>query len=302
MPVAFLRQVKPAALAAGALLAGALLAGGAASAQTAPSAAENLSPGGIDSEHLFGFVEGSDLGVPGEVELEWETSGRIGRRLGRFLAVDSSLALKMPLTSDFRLAPGLTFNAYDIGAPARTTGGFNGGFLEARLRLLDRRTAPLGLTLGIVPSYGSVDGVTGGPGRSYGTDLVLLADRELIPDRLVAALNASLGFASTRADGAAPAHGSGLEVAGALAYQVRPGLFLGGEARYARAYGDLTLGRLAGEAAYLGPTLYASLSPRAWVSLAWNLQVAGREQGAPGALDLTNFDRHQVRLRVGYSF
>ncbi len=70
--------------------------------------------------------------MPGEAELEWETSGRLGRRLGRFLAVDSGLALKVPLTNDFRLAPGLTFNVHDIrhdighdigapDAPARTT-------------------------------------------------------------------------------------------------------------------------------------------------------------------------------------
>ncbi|PIK72371.1 hypothetical protein CS379_14335, partial [Methylobacterium frigidaeris] len=35
-------------------------------AQSLPTAAENLTPGDIDSEHLFGFTEGSDLGVPGE--------------------------------------------------------------------------------------------------------------------------------------------------------------------------------------------------------------------------------------------
>ena len=145
---------------------------GPALAQSLPTAAENLTPGDLDSEHLFGFTEGSDLGVPGESELEWETSGRLGRRVARFLTVDSSLALKVPLTNDFRLAPGVTFNAYDIGAPgtpARTTGGFNGGFLETRVRLMDRRTAPFGLTLNIVPGYGTVDGGTGVPARSFGT-------------------------------------------------------------------------------------------------------------------------------------
>ncbi len=165
-------------------------------AQSLPTAAENLTPSDLDSEHLFGFTEGSDLGVPGEVELEWETNGRLGKRLGRFLAVDSGLALKMPLTGDFRLAPGVTFNAYDIGA--RTTGGVNGGFLETRLRLLDRRAAPFGLTLSIVPAYGTVDGSSGAPARSFGTDVALLADRELIPGKLVAAVNLGFAFSTTR--------------------------------------------------------------------------------------------------------
>jgi len=277
-----------------------------ARAQSLPTAAENLTPGDLDSEHLFGFTEGSDLGVPGEAELEWETSGRLGRRLGRFRAIDSGLAVKVPLTADFRLAPGITFNAHDIGTPGtpvRTTGGFNGGFLETRLRLLDRRTAPFGLTLGIVPAYGTVDGGTGAPARSFGTDVGLLADRELIPGTLVAAVN--LGFAVSSTRPAVPggqALASGFEAAGALSYQVRPGLFAGAEMRYARTYDGPALDRLVGEAVYLGPTLYMTLSPRAWASVAWNVQVAGRAVDEPGARDLSSFDRHQMRLRVGYSF
>lgn len=275
-------------------------------AQSLPTAAENLTPGDLDSEHLFGFTEGSDLGVPGEAELEWETSGRLGKRLGRFLAVDSGLALKVPLSSDFRLAPGVTFNAYDIGAPGdpvRTTGGFNGGFLETRLRLLDRRAALFGLTLNVVPGYGTVDGATGAPARSFGTEISLLADRELIPHRLVAAVNVGFAFSSVGMDATDERlTGSGVEVAGALAYRVQPGLFLGSEIRYARNYEGLSLDKLAGQAAYLGPTAYVTLSPQAWASFTWSFQIAGGAVGEPGPLDLSGFDRHQMRLRVGYSF
>jgi hypothetical protein len=283
-----------------------VLATAPALAQSLPTAAENLTPGDLDSEHLFGFTEGSDLGVPGEVELEWETSGRFGKRLGRFLAIDSGLALKVPLTSNFRLAPGITFNAYDIGVPdgpVRTTGGFNGGFIETRLRLLDRRDALFGLTLNVVPGYGTVDGGSGAPARSFGTEIGLLADRELIPDRLVAAVNVGFAFSSVRMDATDERlAGSGFEVAGALAYRVQPGLFLGSEVRYAWNYEGLTLDSLAGQAAYLGPTAYVTLSPRAWASFTWSFQITGGAVGEPGPLDLSGFDRHQMRLRVGYNF
>ncbi|MGU3663873.1 hypothetical protein ACLBX9_06765 [Methylobacterium sp. A49B] len=282
------------------------LAAAPALGQSLPTAAENLTSGDLDSEHLFGFTEGSDLGVPGEMELEWETSGRLGRRVARFLTVDSSLALKVPLTHDVRLAPGVTFNAYDIGAPgtpARTTGGFNGGFLETRVRLMDRRTAPFGLTLNLVPGYGTVDGGSGVPARSFGTEIGLLADREIIPGKLIAAVNVGFALSTTRLTVMdAPVRGSGIEVAGALAYCVRPGLFLGGEARYARTYDGLVFDRFAGEAVYLGPTAYTTLSTQAWASFTWSFQAAGQAMGEPGPLDLTSFDRHQMRLRVGYSF
>lgn len=272
--------------------------------QSLPTAAENLTPGDIDSEHLFGFTEGSDLGVPGEVELEWETSARLGKRSGRFLAIDSGLALKVPLTANVRLAPGVTFNAYDVaapGGPTRTSGGINGGFIEARARFLDRRQAPFGLTLNVVPSFGTLDAGSGRAARSFGAEVGILADRELIPGKLVAAVNVGAAFNSTGLDGTSLL-GSGVEAAAAIAYQYSPGLFLGAEARYARAYGDLTLDRLAGHAVYLGPTAYVTLSAHTWASLTWNFQVAGQAVGELGPLDLTGFDRHQVRLRVGYSF
>ncbi|GJD30031.1 hypothetical protein PMNALOAF_1274 [Methylobacterium adhaesivum] len=277
-----------------------------AKAQTLPTAAENLTPGDIDSEHLFGFTEGSDLGVPGEAELEWETSGRLGKRLRRFVAIDSGLALKVPLTSDFRLAPGITLNAYDVstpGTPTRLSGGIAGAFLETRLRFIDRRTGPFGLTLNIVPGYSDVDSGSGVGARSFGTEVGLLADYELIPGKLVAALNASFAFASTRLNsGDERVLGSGTELAAAIAYQLRAGLFVGGEVRYARTYEGLTLDQFVGQAVYLGPTIYMSLSPHAWASFTWSVQLAGKAVGEPGSLDLTSFDRHQMRLRVGYNF
>lgn len=274
--------------------------------QDAPTAEENLAPHGLDSEHLFGFAEGSDLGVPGEAELEWETTGRLGRRLGRFRAIDSGLALKVPLTADFRLAPGVTFNAYDIaipGSPGGPRGGINGGFLEGRYRLLDRRDAPVGLTVNLVPGYAGADGGSGLAAHSFATEAGLLVDRELVPGTLIAALNASVAFAATTLRGTdGTQRASGLELSAALAQRLGPGLFAGAEARYARAYDGLALARFTGHAVYLGPTLYATLTPQAWISVAWSFQVAGQAEGEPGGLDLTSFDRHQARLRIGYSF
>lgn len=278
-----------------------------APAQDEPEAAENRAGPEIDSEHLFGFTEGSDIGAPGEVELEQETTARLGKRGATFRAFDPTLAVKVPLSEAFRLAPGLSFYGYDIapgpGLPSRADGGLNGAFLETRLRLLDRRTAPVGLTLNIVPGFGTIETGSGRAARGYGTDAGILLDRELIPGRLVGAVNLGYAFVSSRRGSVgALTLGSGIEVSGALAYRARPGLFLGGEVRYARAYGGLTLDRFAGEALYVGPTLYAAVTDHAWFSFTWGFQVAGRAVGETRPLDLSNFDRHQVRLRIGYGF
>jgi hypothetical protein len=52
-----------------------------------------------------------------------------------------------------------------------------------------------------------------------------------------------------------------------------------------------------------GPS-YGASGGSSWADLsaAWNVQVWGAVAGSSGALDLVNFERHQVKLRVGVSF
>jgi hypothetical protein len=95
---------------------------------------------------------------------------------------------------------------------------------------------------------------------------------------------------------------STLGVSGAISAQLLPGFLIGAEARYLRAHEGLVPDALKGEALFLGPTLYTRLSPNTFMSIAWNAQVAGHAAGEAGRLDLTNFERHQVRFRLGLEF
>lgn len=262
---------------------------------------------GLDTEHLFGFTEGSDIGAPPEKELESETTGRIGKRGGRFHAVDSALVVKLPLSDRFRVAPGLAFAGYSMqGVPGlgdRDVAAVAGGFVETRARLLTRDEAPFGLTLNTVVGASRLDAATGIGARGVSVEAGLLIDRALVPGEVVAAVNVVYALGRSRLDGlAGDQQASNVEVSGAVARRFGPGLFLGLEARYLRAYSGLGLDRFAGQAVYLGPTLYRELTEETWVSLTWGVQAAGSESRAGEDRDLTNFDRHQVRLRLGTHF
>ncbi|HET9585462.1 MAG TPA: hypothetical protein VFP38_15605, partial [Bradyrhizobium sp.] len=87
-----------------------------------------------------------------------------------------------------------------------------------------------------------------------------------------------------------------------LMAQLRPGFFLGGEARYLRRYEGIGLEELAGQALFVGPTAYFQLSPRTRLTAAWSMQAWGRPAGSNAALDLVNFERHQARLIFGVNF
>ena len=72
--------------------------------------------------------------------------------------------------------------------------------------------------------------------------------------------------------------------------------------RYLRDYSGSALNVFAGQALYVGPTLYVRLGGNAFVSASWNSQIWGGTTSAPGALDLANFERNQVKLRFGLEF
>ena len=261
----------------------------------------------IDTEHIFGFVEGSDVGKKGQIDGELESSSAIGKRSGRYVASSNEIQLIYSVTDSFRVAPQLDFSYVDISnvpdLSNRRQFEFGGAGFEMRYRLLNWRTAPFGLTLSATPVWGRRDEATGEPIRQFGFEFAVLMDKELVKDRVFAALNFFYqpGWTHIPVEGTSEQEAT-LGVGAAVSTQIGPGVFVGGELRYFRAYESARLDEFAGQALYLGPTALITLSSRAHLAFAWNVQVAGKAVGEPGPLDLTNFERHQVRVRLGVSF
>jgi hypothetical protein len=271
---------------------------------TRPSMAHSAEE--VDTEHLFGFVEGADIGKKGELEGESENEGGFGKRSGSYAAVVSTSMLKYSLTDDFRVAPWVASSYHNIsGVPGfadRHGFAFQGVGAELRLRLLDRERAPFGLTLNVSPHWSRIDDLTGERVSQFGAEFIALFDKELVHDRIYGAFNVLYDPAWTRLGSGEMQRNATVGVSAAISNRVSPWLFLGGEIRYMRAYEGVALNTLAGDALYVGPTAYVILSPKWNMTLAWNIQVAGHAVGDPGALDLVNFERHQARLRIGYHF
>lgn len=263
--------------------------------------------GGIDTEHIYGFMIGSDVGDPGEREFQTTMTGRFSKQAGNYQALDQQLELEFVPFRNFRIEVGTTLAAYDIssvpGLANLNQAGWQGATLDLRYKFLDRETAPFGLTVA-VESHGSrFDDISGLSARDYGTELTLVLERDLIPHLAVATLN--LGYQPEWTHLAGMPTGqrdSALAVAAGLMAQVRPGLLLGGEARYFRQYEGIGLDQLAGEAFFVGPTAYFQLSERARITASWSFQAWGRPSGPTAALDLVNFERQQARLVFGLNF
>jgi hypothetical protein len=263
--------------------------------------------GGIETEHLFGFTLGTDLGDVGEKEIESGTTARVGKRGGFYSALSQALSLEYTPTQNLRLEVTAIGTHHDIvGVPRldeRRQVAFDGLSFDMRYRLLDRAHAPFGLTINAEPLWGRVDETSGEPVDRYGVDLVLAVDKEIVPNRIAAAFNLLYmpEISRSRITGLWSRQAT-VGVATALMAQVRSGIFVGAEARYLRSYEGLGLDSFEGHALFLGPTVHAKLSERSWITLAWSFQVAGRSVEDMSSLDLTNFERHQATLKFGVSF
>jgi hypothetical protein len=264
-------------------------------------------PAELDTEHLFAFSIGSDVGDPGEKEVEGSSFGRFSKRRGSYAATMHALELEYVPVQNLRLSGGPVAASYTIRGvdelDGRRQAVFQGLTFEMRYRLAERKDGRFGVTVGVEPHWGRTDEVSGAPVDQYGADIFFAIDRELVPGRIVAAANLRWqpDVSRSRTSGTWSRE-STLGVTSALMARIAPGIFLGAEARYLRAYDSLGPGSFEGHGFFLGPTLFATLSERSWLTVGWSAQMAGRAVDDAASLDLTHFERHQVRVNFGVNF
>src|SRR6195952_4444285 len=74
---------------------------------------------GIDTEHLFAFMIGSDVGNVGEREFQSQTTGRFSKAAGSYRALGQEFELEFVPAPNFRVELGGTFATHGIfGVPA----------------------------------------------------------------------------------------------------------------------------------------------------------------------------------------
>src|SRR5215211_1353328 len=147
----------------------------------------------VDTEHIFGFTEGSDLGEAGAKELELVSSGRFGKQSGFYAASSTALFYKYSVTDHLRVAPIVSFSSHNItnvpGPADKSQLMLEGTGAEIRYRLWDREKGPIGLTLSATPFFSRVDAIGGTTTEEYSVEAAILVDKEIIPGRLFAAFN-----------------------------------------------------------------------------------------------------------------
>ena len=261
----------------------------------------------IETEHLFGFTVGSDIDKPGVKHIISDLSGRFGKQGGSYAAFSQRFEYAFTPWRDFHVGLGASVAAHRIsGVPGlddRRQMQSDGLSLELRQRLLDRAHAPFGLTLVAEPRWARVEETSGARVEKNALELTLAADKELIKDRLFAALNLfyESEWVRLKSSGEMERESTaGIALAGMT--PIASSVFVGGEARYLRKYEGAALNTFAGEALYLGPIIYVSMNHSLALVAAYSTQVAGRPAGGSVGLDLDHFERHVAKFKAVFHF
>jgi hypothetical protein len=96
----------------------------------------------VDTEHLFGFIEGADIGSKGEREIVLDTTLRDGKSTGSFANTASELEFKYTAFENFRISAAAALAYYDIagvtGIDDARRAALQSLSFDARFRMLDR--------------------------------------------------------------------------------------------------------------------------------------------------------------------
>lgn len=265
----------------------------------------------IETKYVFGFTEGSGIGLEGEKEFSVDTEARMGKRDGRYYASESKLEFEFTPNQYVQFEMGPFVSAHAIsgvsGLDDRHQLGIGGLFGEMRYLLLDRGpSSPLALTLSAEPEWRRLDETSGARVNNLELELKLNADLELIKNRLYLGSNLLYepeGTHDPDGVGAGWAMESKTGISGALALRVAPSTLIGAEVWYLRHYNGVWMNDYTGDAVYVGPTLFVQLNNKMFVTAAWNVQVAGSETDNPAvSLNLAEFSRQRAKLKVAVEF
>jgi hypothetical protein len=261
----------------------------------------------IETKYIFGFTEGSGIGLEGEKEFSPDTVVNSGKRDGHYTAAETELKFEYTPNQfvQFEFGPIATY--HDIqnvtGLENVNSGTFGGFFGEFRYLLLDRgASSPLALTLSIEPEWHNIDETSGQGVVNYGLETALNGDVEIIKNRGYFGFNLLYEPERTLTQDGTSEQETTLGLSGALAYRIFPNTTIGAETWYLRHYADFGLDSFTGDAVYVGPNIYVQITPKMFVTFAWNTQVAGHEAAAPGNLDLTDFSRNRFKIKTSIEF
>lgn len=274
-------------------------------------AAVSATPAWAD-EQYFGYTYSAELLGKGQTEAEFWATDRRGKADGHFDAQDYRLELEHGVTDRFSVAAYVNLASHHIrneGDRIDRDFALRGLSAEFKYQLLSPYKDKLGLTLYLEPAWSRIH-AGGGKGTEYELEFKALVQKNFLGDRLIWGTNFTFEPEWEREREVEEDTGEveiewekelKLEVSSGLTYRVANGWFAGVEGRYSSVYPHWTDGlHRETYAVFAGPVVHYG-GKKFWATLSYQPQLFGGPSPG-GSRALEEFEKRELRLRIGYNF
>jgi hypothetical protein len=267
-------------------------------------------------EQYFGYTYSAEVLGKGQTEAEIWATDRRGKGEGHYDAQDYRLELEHGFTNRLTVSGYANFDSHHVrglepGFEDVDRGlAFQGLSAEFKYNVLSPFSNGIGLTLYAEPAYARIHSVEGEKGTQYELELKAILQKNFLDDRLVWATNFTFEPEWEKEKGPGKLAGSTetewekeleLGVSTGLSYRFAPGWYAGVEGRYSAVYPDWTHKlRRETSAVFAGPSLHYG-GRKWWATVTYLPQLFG-SPSPRGSLALDEFERRELRLKLGYNF
>ena len=259
-------------------------------------------------ENLFAYSYGSETLPKGGSEAYLWATDRRGKGVGDYNAQDYKFELEHGFSDRFQSSLYVNFVSHHIKG------------LEPELENQDRDfawnglqasfkyafTSPykdgLGVAIYVEPGFARYGKKSGERENQISLETKLLLQKNFMQDKLIWVGNITAEQEFEYEGGGEWESELEFELSSGLAYNVAPGLHLGVEGRYANAFENFPNEfERADYALFAGPTVHYA-TKKWWATLSYQPQISGGPNVRSGSRNLADYEKREIRLKLGYNF
>ena len=259
-------------------------------------------------ENYFAYSYGSETLPKGGTEAYLWVTDRREKDLGSYNAQDYKFELEHGFSDRFQASAYVNFVSHHIDGLAPELGNqdrdfaWNGMQASFKYAFTSPYKDGIGVALYVEPGFSRYGKKSGERANQVSLETKLLLQKNFLNDKLILVGNVIAEQEFEHVGGGEWESELEFEVSSGLAYNVAPGLHLGAEGRYTAAYENFPNEfQRSDYAIFLGPTVHYA-TRKWWATLSYQPQISGGPKVRSTSLNLADYEKREIRLKLGYNF
>ena len=259
-------------------------------------------------ENIFAYSYGSETLPKGGTEAYLWATDRRGKGVGSYAAQDYKFELEHGFSNRLQSSVYVNFISHHINGlvpeldDEKRNFAWNGMQASFKYAFTSPYKDGVGVAIYIEPGFARYGKKSGKRENQVSLETKLLFQKNFLQDKLIWVGNVTAEQEFAHEGGGEWESELEFELSSGLAYNVAPGLHFGAEGRYTAAYENFPNEfKRADYAFFAGPTIHYA-TRKWWATLSYQPQIHGGPKVRSGSLNLADYEKREIRLKLGYNF